>query len=207
MTFVKRAALVFAMSGLSPALAQEEPTTPGAIPDPSTYQGSQELQRQSDQQDQQFRQQQQQEPTYQQPTQSYSQGQRQWSGGSGLFPGQVCIRQLAASAQFAPLAGKMSLGSGDPQAIQLFGNASRPSAAEKVLITRWAEGKRRCSAVWHSSPPRPTQAQLIADRRWGYPALASLVRQLLLGQLSYGQFNYRRAMNQLSMDHYLAGRR
>jgi TPR repeat protein len=49
------------------AAAQDEnPTTPGAIPNPSTYQGSTELQRQSDQQDQQFRQQQSQpQPSYQ----------------------------------------------------------------------------------------------------------------------------------------------
>jgi len=38
------------------AHAQEEGSTPGAIPDPSTYQGSMEQQRQSDAQDQQFRQ-------------------------------------------------------------------------------------------------------------------------------------------------------
>src|SRR5437764_14243525 len=48
---------------------EEEGSTPGAIPDPSTYQGSTQLQQQSDQQDQQFRQQQQSEqPTYAQPS-------------------------------------------------------------------------------------------------------------------------------------------
>ena len=62
------------------ARAQDEnPTTPGAIPNPGTYQGSMELQRRSDEQDQQFRQQQQQE---QQPSQTYPQ-QRPYSGGSG----------------------------------------------------------------------------------------------------------------------------
>ena len=40
----------------TPALAQEDPNT-GQIPDPSSYQGSMELQRQSDQQDQQLREQ------------------------------------------------------------------------------------------------------------------------------------------------------
>lgn len=208
MTFSKPTALALALAAFapSPALAQEEPTTPGAIPSPSTYQGSQELQRQSDQQDQQYRQQQQ-EPAYRQPTQSYSGGQRQWSGASGLYPGQLCTRRLAASPQFAPLAGKMSLGMGDPQAIQLFGNPSRPTATEKALIMRWAEGKRHCYAVWYSGPPSPTPAERIANSRWGFPALLSLVHQLLAGQLTYGQFNYRRAMNQLSTDHYLAANR
>jgi TPR repeat protein len=54
------------LAGGAAAQEDENPTTPGAIPSPSTYQGSMELQRQSDQQDQQFRQQQQQ--TYSQPT-------------------------------------------------------------------------------------------------------------------------------------------
>ena len=49
------------LAGSGAVCAQEEGTVPGAIPDPSTYQGSMELQRQSDAQDQQFRAQQQQE--------------------------------------------------------------------------------------------------------------------------------------------------
>src|SRR5947209_7274865 len=48
---------------------EEEGSTPGAIPDPGSYQGSMQLQQQSDQQDQQFRQQQQaDQPTYTQPS-------------------------------------------------------------------------------------------------------------------------------------------
>ena len=211
MAFFKAAAFVFALTafGVSPAVAQEQenPSTPGQIPDPGTYQGSTVLQQQSDQQAQQYRQQQQEQPAYQQPMQSYSSEQRQWGGSSGLSPGQVCVMRLAASPQFAPLAGKMALAGGDPRAIQLFGNPSRPTAREKALITRWAEGKRHCSAVWRSSAPRPTAAQLIADSHWGFQALSSLVHQLLMGQLTYGQFNYRRAMNQLSMDRYLAANR
>src|SRR5437016_3936446 len=54
-------ALALAAVIAAPARAQEEPSTPGQIPDPGTYQGSQVLQQQSDQQDQQFRQQQQQQ--------------------------------------------------------------------------------------------------------------------------------------------------
>jgi hypothetical protein len=45
---------------------------------------------------------------------------------------------------------------------------------------------------------------LIGYNRWGFPAMLSLVHQLLTGQLTYGQFNYRRAMNSLSSQHYLA---
>jgi TPR repeat protein len=67
---VSAAALALVLAASSgPAVAQDEnPTTPGAIPNPGSYQGSLELQRRSDQQDQQFReQQQQQQRSYQQP--------------------------------------------------------------------------------------------------------------------------------------------
>jgi hypothetical protein len=64
-------------AGVAGAQEDENPTTPGAIPSPSTYQGSMQLQQQSDQQDQQFRQQQQQQQqqqTYTQPTYNRSSG-------------------------------------------------------------------------------------------------------------------------------------
>ena len=62
---------IVVLSACSLALAdaakgQENPTTPGAIPNPGSYQGSLELQRRSDEQDQQFRQQQQQQQQQQQ---------------------------------------------------------------------------------------------------------------------------------------------
>jgi TPR repeat protein len=61
-------AMVLAAWGFSAHAQDEEGTTPGAIPNPGTYQGSMDLQRQSDQQDQQLRQQQQQQQPYQQPS-------------------------------------------------------------------------------------------------------------------------------------------
>ena len=69
------------------AIAQDEnPTTPGAIPNPGTYQGSTELQRQSDRQDQQFRQQQQsQSQHYGQPS-SPTGGGRTAGGGASSAP-------------------------------------------------------------------------------------------------------------------------
>ena len=63
---VTAAALLAA--GAAAAQEDDNPTTPGAIPSPSTYQGSMQLQQQSDRQDQQFRAQQQQQQTYPQPT-------------------------------------------------------------------------------------------------------------------------------------------
>jgi len=67
--------LLLALGGLEawPAYGQDEnPSTPGQIADPSTYQGSMEIQRQSDAQDQQFREQQSApQQQYYQPQQSY----------------------------------------------------------------------------------------------------------------------------------------
>jgi TPR repeat protein len=57
------------------AEAQENPTTPGAIPNPGTYQGSMELQRQSDERDRQQREEQARQSQQQQ--QQYEQNQRQ----------------------------------------------------------------------------------------------------------------------------------
>lgn len=79
------ASLIFSvLAGSGAACAQEEGTVPGAIPDPSTYQGSMELQRQSDAQDQQFRAQPQQaeQPQYYQgaqPQQRDAPGRQQQS--------------------------------------------------------------------------------------------------------------------------------
>jgi TPR repeat protein len=59
--------LAFGLGGAGASAQDENPTTPGAIPNPGSYQGSMELQRRSDEQDQQFRQQQQNPAPYQQP--------------------------------------------------------------------------------------------------------------------------------------------
>jgi hypothetical protein len=71
---------------ISTSEAQEEGSTPGAIPNPGTYQGSMQLQQQSDRQDQQFRQQQQ-------------QGQRQYNSpgirGAGPSPSGAPARPAA----------------------------------------------------------------------------------------------------------------
>lgn len=64
---------------LALAQEQENPTTPGEIPNPGTYQGTTVLQQQSDQQDQQFRQQQQQQSQRQQYDNAIPRGQGAYS--------------------------------------------------------------------------------------------------------------------------------
>jgi hypothetical protein len=70
------AALLAVFAAAGAARAQDEnPTTPGAIPNPGTYQGSMELQRQEHQQQQQYYQQQRQPEYYpNQPSRGYSPG-------------------------------------------------------------------------------------------------------------------------------------
>ena len=122
-------------------------------------------------------------------------------------PYTVCLNQLAVSRQFAPLAGKITVGTVDPKAIELFGISSRPTATEKTLITRWAEWKSRCQAIGVANFRKPTPAEWFAYNRWGLPATLSLVHQLVAGQLTYGQFNYRRAMNEVARQRYMAANR
>ena len=64
----------------------ENPTTPGAIPNPGSYQGSQELQQRSDEQDQQVRRQQQEQQQQQQQQQQQYGAPRQSGPGRGNGP-------------------------------------------------------------------------------------------------------------------------
>lgn len=80
--------LLAVVFGASPIRAQDEnPTTPGAIPNPGSYQGSTELQRQSDQQDQQFRQQQQQQQSQPNYRQTYAPAPARGTTSTGTSTG------------------------------------------------------------------------------------------------------------------------
>jgi hypothetical protein len=98
------AALAWGLA-VSPAWAQdEEGTTPGAIADPGTYQGSSQLQQQSDQQDQQFRQEQQaSQPTYAPSAPSTS------APAYGSAPSGSSSGYYAAPRQAAPAAARGAL--------------------------------------------------------------------------------------------------
>jgi TPR repeat protein len=74
-------AILLLSAAAGSARAQEEnPTTPGAIPNPGSYQGSMELQRRENQQQQQYYQQQQRQPDY------YPQQRSQPGYGRGVAP-------------------------------------------------------------------------------------------------------------------------
>jgi len=203
-TFAPASLALIGTLWFSPAFAQDEnPTTPGAIPNPSTYQGSTELQHQSDQQDQQYRQQQQQQSSYSgQPQQGgYGSGSSQSSGGQSP-PWAECNSHVAGMRALAPIAGKITLGSADPATVELFDDQSKPTASEKILLAKWDDARRYCYSLLLEDPVSQKPALRFALSRWGFPATHALLTQLLNGQLTFGQFNYQRAMNARAMERY-----
>ena len=212
-------ALIWGFSSSCAWAQDDNPTTPGAIPDPSTYQGSMELQRQSDEQSQQQYQQQFGQPQQQyEPQQSY--GGTGYYGGGGGYSGRStarggysaapggrsytpdqCFERIAQFPRFLPLAGKIELGpvgerSGGPTQL-----GTHPTPAEKVLLRRWMLERHYCGTLWdaQSMPPRIRSLNL----RYGWRATENLIRALIAGQLTFGEFNRRR------MDYfraYLRGR-
>ncbi|MFL5297049.1 MAG: hypothetical protein ACJ798_11775 [Phenylobacterium sp.] len=166
------------------ASAQEgNPTTPGAIPNPGSYQGSTELQRQQDQQDQQFRQQQQQQPQPQYGNQSSAgrvgSGYRQ---APSVDPYRQCMSALTAST-LTPLRGLIEVDAigRDPR---YFTISRRPTAAEKTSLLRWAAGRRRCEPLSPNAGPVFHEGNLDMN---------NMIVQLAQGGMTYGEFNQRRA--------------
>ena len=189
----RRALLIAALSlgGLtisSQAAAQEQenPSTPGQIPDPSTYQGSTVLQQQSDQQDQSYRQQQQQQSgQYQGNSRSYANGYGQ---SQRADPVTQCFAMLQHSTTLARLRGLVELGANmrDPR---YFTIGRRPTASEKPLLLRWLAGRRHCPLSQFQSVA-VTRANAIAGQ-----ITNDLIFALSQGRFTYGEFNYRRAQN------------
>lgn len=187
--------LGIALAAPAPAHAQEQenPSTPGQIPDPGTYQGSTVLQQQSDQQDQQFRQQQEQQSRgYQQQYSGNYGGRSGYSGNGGgsaqMDAGIRCLTMLQRSAALAPLRGLVELGtnSRDPR---YFTIPRRPTASEKPVLLRWVAARRQCPLAI-----QPT-AVLMRANAIATEITNKLIAQLAQGLMTYGQFNYKRALN------------
>jgi hypothetical protein len=189
--------LTLSVVGLASYAAHGQ-TTPGAIPNPGTYQGSMEIQRQQDQQAEQYRQQ----PT---PTQSFQQSQ-----GSALGrpttpnpPRQPdCLDRLAQNPELAPLARKVYLGHPDVNSSALFGIQTVPSPSERPLLLKWLAGRRACmpeiqrirdaSGVWSVQAKRANDLSIQITN--------DMINDLAEGKLTYGQFNRQRTMNAITVD-------
>ena len=190
----------------SPAIAQqdqEEGTNPGQLPVAGTYQGSMEMQRESDAQDQQFREQQQQasqqrEQDWQQTVQQTQRPQQSYGGGYASSSSRGSAQRGASSAGPAlnPLAAAFQRGDYAtvlkilrPKAVA--GNAS----AEHNLGFMYEKGygvarNPSIAASWYKKS---------ADQ--GYPA-----GQLALGRLYFEGVGIQRDLVEAYKWMYLAGR-
>lgn len=172
------------------AQEQENPSTPGQIPDPSTYQGSTVLQQQSEQQDQYYRQQQQQQSQGYQQQYGNQGNQGGYGGGYGrqAYDAGQCLGMLERSASLAMLRGLVELGinTRDPR---YFTIGRRPTAAEKPVIVRWLTARRRCGLTQFQNAA-VSRANAITTQR-----TLDMIAALARGMMTYGDFNYKRALN------------
>jgi hypothetical protein len=203
MTFLKAAAFALALTafGATPAVAQEQenPSTPGQIPDPSTYQGSTVLQQQSDQQDQQFRQQQQYAPQNGGQNSGGNYGSRSYGQAPPLTAFDQCKRMLTQAPSFAVLRGLVALGSGQ-QDPRYFAISRRPTATEKTALMRWRAGRRRCNTSYPWSPnPVVQQVEMMGVRE-----VDNMIAALEQGRMTYGQFNYQIAQKSAAFSRFTA---
>ena len=186
------------LAGALGSHAARAQTTPGAIPNPGTYQGSMQLQQEQDRQSQQFRQQSSQQYQPQQQQQGY--GQRTAPSSSNSRSPPDCLERLARRPELAPLAQKVYLAYASLTSSALFDIQSSPTPSERLLLLKWLAGKRSCE---------PELAK-IKDAYKGWSANArrandlagqmtnDMIVQLAEGKLTYGQFNHQRAMNAIA---------
>jgi hypothetical protein len=189
---------LIATTSLAGALASgvvRAQTTPGAIPNPGTYQGSMQIQQEQDRQAQQNRQ------------QSIPQPQQQ-SNGQGVAPmtsnsrraAPDCLDRLAQRPELAPLAHKVYLAHPNVNSSALFDIRSLSTEAERPLLMKWLEGRRICEAelakkVFPNWSAEARRADNLSAR-----ITNDMIVQLAEGKLTYGQFNRQRAMNAIAVD-------
>jgi hypothetical protein len=199
---MKRAAAVLQLTAivLTSVLASHTvraQTTPGAIPNPGTYQGSMEIQRQQDQQAQQYRQQ-----TTQPSQQPQSQGSDpgRISGPNSPRP-PSCFDRVAQQPELAPLAQKVYLAQPDVHSSALFGIQTVPTASERPLLLKWLAGRRSCfSEMEKILNAGGWSLQAKRAQELSYQITNDMIGDLAEGKLTYGQFNLQRTKNAITVD-------
>jgi hypothetical protein len=195
---IMAAVLVSSVLGSTAARAQ---TTPGAIPDPGTYQGSTQIQQEQDRQAQQYRQQPAQpfQPQSQQPQGSYP---GRAPGTSNAPSPPDCLDTLARQPELAPLAQKVYLGHTDTHSSALFDIQTVPTASERPLLLKWSAGRRNClqvaARVNKVTPDYSAQAKRLDQL--ASQIIIDMIGQLAEGKLTYGQFNRQRTKNALVVE-------
>ncbi len=191
------AVALFLISIPGAGIAQEEGTVPGSIPDPSTYQGSMEMQRQSDAQDQQFREQQQQQsqqqPQYYQQQQSFGSGRSYDAPPSRGSPRAV---RSSAGPPLNPLAAAFQRGD-YPTVLKIL----RPKALAGNASAQHNLGFMYEKGYGVARNPAAAASWYQKSANQGYPA-----GQLALGRLYFEGDGLRRDLVEAYKWMYLAGR-
>jgi hypothetical protein len=158
-------------------------TTPGAIPDPGTYQGSTQIQQEQDRQAQG----------------SYPGSSPATSNGSGS---PDCYDRLARQPELAPLAQKVYLGHPDLHSSALLDIKTVPTASERPLLLKWSAGRVNCLQVAKRvnkvTPDYSAQAKRLDEL--SSQITIDMIAQLAEGKLTYGQFNRQRTKNALVVE-------
>jgi hypothetical protein len=191
-----------------PAGAQDDnPTTPGAIPNPGSYQGSMQLQQQERQQDMQTRQQYAPAPSYGgNGGGNYGGGGYRGGGGGGGpssygrnggygIPDSRCYNEVANIPELEPLRDKVSVGPVDANRTEILFINSRPTPDERALLRKWLAARHYCRTLIFTTAGAQTPMFRRADMSWGASATERLINRLINGELTYGEFNRQRALN------------
>jgi hypothetical protein len=197
---MKRAALPMTILLATVLASQTAPaqTTPGAIPNPGTYQGSMEIQRQEDQQAQQYRQQTTQQP--QQPQQLPGSDLGRTSAPNSPRP-PTCFDRLAQQPELAPLAQKVYLAQPDVRSSALFGIQTVPTPSERPLLLKWLAGRRSCFPEMEKTlNAGGWSLQAKRAQELSYQITNDMIGDLAEGKLTYGQFNLQRTKNAITVD-------
>jgi hypothetical protein len=106
---------------------------------------------------------------------------------------QEC-NSLYSDPALDPIREKVALGSPDSQTFEMLTNTQTVSPAEKPVVALWAKTREQC---WQISGPMRSMLplQIEAVTEGSKQATDSMIAQLYLGQITYGELANRRAKN------------
>jgi hypothetical protein len=116
---------------------------------------------------------------------------------------QACKSSLADPA-LDPIRTKVAVLDPDEQTFAMRTNTDHVSAQEKPVIALWAQKRDECQANWRRTVAPMLPAQIVAVADSGAQVADSLVAELYLGQISYGELATKRAENKAELNTALA---
>jgi hypothetical protein len=116
---------------------------------------------------------------------------------------QACNSSLADPA-LDPIRAKVAVLDPDKQTFAMRTNTDRVSEQDKPVIALWAQKREECQANWRRSVAPIVAAQIVAVAESSAQVTDSLVAELYLGKLTYGEFAEKRAQNKAELTTALA---